>query len=191
MTRDFDTNLELFSFDPSGEAISEPVMLIVKDGTVLRTDVGKSCGCGVARVQDVVSAPGVPINVVENAIKGIGDTIPPLCRCGIDSTDEGDAGLGTEQQKAIIEQGFKLLEGDVNPQPEAGKDTIEESMRQLEHDQAEAELLLRQAKQEFEARKHEMTESEIQEVEAQLRIAKEALHYLKEQNDTFRKLVTE
>ena len=32
MTRDFDTNLGLFSFDPNGEAISEPVMLIVKDG---------------------------------------------------------------------------------------------------------------------------------------------------------------
>ena len=161
------------------------------DGAVSLPDDSKSCGCGVAGVQGIVNAPGVPIDVIKDAIREIPDTIAPQCRCGIDSTDEGDAGLSTEQQKAIIEQGFKLLEGDVNPQPEAGEDTIEESMRQLEHDQAEAELLLRQAEQEFEARKHEMTESEIQEVEAQLRIAKEALHYLKEQNDTFRKLVTE
>ena len=113
-------------------------------------------------------------------------TIAPQCRCGIDSMDEGDVGVSTEQRKAILEQGLKPLEGDANPRPE-----IEELMRQVERDQADAELLLKQAEQEFEARKHEMTESEVQEVEAQFRIAKEALRYLKEQNDTFRKLVTE
>ena len=161
------------------------------DGAVSLPDDGKLCGCGISRVQGIVSAPGVPINVIEDAIRGIPYTIAPQCRCGIDSTDEGEAGLSTEQRKAILEQGLKLLDRGANPQPEAGEDTIEESMLQLERDQAEAELLLKQAEQDFEARKHEMTESEIQEVEAQLRIAKEALHYLKEQNDTFRKLVTE
>ena len=31
-TRDIDTNLGRFSFDPNGEAIHEPVVLIVRDG---------------------------------------------------------------------------------------------------------------------------------------------------------------
>ncbi len=32
MIKDFDTNMGLFSFDPNGEAIHEPVILVVKDG---------------------------------------------------------------------------------------------------------------------------------------------------------------
>ena len=121
MTRDFDTNLGLFSFDPDGEVIFEPVIPIVKDSTVLRMDVGKLSGRGVARVQGIVSASGMSINVITDAIRGIPDTIAPQCRCGIDSTDEGDAGPSTERQKAILEQGLKLLERDANPQPDAGE----------------------------------------------------------------------
>ena len=114
MTRDFDTNLGLFSFDPDGEVIFEPVIPIVKDSTVLRMDVDKSCGCNVARVQGIVSAPGVPINVITDAIKEMRDTtIVPQCECGIDSE---------ERQKAIIKKGFKLLEGAVD---RAGEPTVQ------------------------------------------------------------------
>lgn len=68
------------------------------------------------------------------------------------------------------------------------KHTIEESMIELEYNQAKAELLLNQAEQDFEARKHEMTESEIQQFEDRLRIAKDARRYLQEQTDIFMEL---
>ena len=32
MTKDFDTNLGSFSFDPNGEAVYEPVGLVFKNG---------------------------------------------------------------------------------------------------------------------------------------------------------------
>ena len=34
MVKDFDTNLGSFSFDANGEAIYEPVVLVVKDGSL-------------------------------------------------------------------------------------------------------------------------------------------------------------
>ena len=93
------------------------------DGTVLLPDEGKSCSCGVAAVQTPIYPPGVPIEVIEHAFKDMPDTVlVPLCQCGIDRTDEGDAGLSMKQRKAILEQGLKLLEGDAKPQPEAGED---------------------------------------------------------------------
>ena len=38
MTKDFDTNLGSFSFDPDGEAVYEPVVLMVKDGALTLFD---------------------------------------------------------------------------------------------------------------------------------------------------------
>ncbi len=38
ITKDFDTNLGRFSFNPNGEAIYEPVVLVVKDGTLTLFD---------------------------------------------------------------------------------------------------------------------------------------------------------
>ena len=38
MTKDFDTNLGRFSFDPNGEAVYEPVVLVVKDGALTLFD---------------------------------------------------------------------------------------------------------------------------------------------------------
>ncbi len=38
MTKGFDTNLGRFSFDPNGEAVYEPVVLMVKDGTLTLYD---------------------------------------------------------------------------------------------------------------------------------------------------------
>lgn len=84
------------------------------DGAVSTPDDGKSCGCNVAWVQDIVSPPGVPINVITDAIKEMRDTtIVPQCGCGIDSE---------ERQKAIIKKGVKLLEGDAD---HAGEPTVQ------------------------------------------------------------------
>ena len=41
MTKDFDTNLGSFSFDPDGEAVYEPVVLVAKDGTLTLFDGGR------------------------------------------------------------------------------------------------------------------------------------------------------
>ena len=84
------------------------------DGAVSTPDDGKSCGCGAAWVQGIVSSPGVPINVITDAIKEMPDTIiAPQCGCGIDSA---------ERQKAIIEKALKLLGGDAE---RAGEPTVQ------------------------------------------------------------------
>lgn len=81
----------------------------------------QSCGCGVKGAQTGEYPPGVSIDVIEDAIRGMTDMIAPQCRCGLDIKDEDDAGLDTEQRKAILEQGLQLLDRDANLQPEAGE----------------------------------------------------------------------
>ena len=55
--------------------------------------------------------------------------------------------------------------------------------------QVDAENRLKQVEEEFELKKPTMSQSEIEEFEIQLRIAKEALRYLKEQTEEFKRLV--
>lgn len=82
------------------------------DGTVLLPAAGESCGCGVAGVPGILSAPGVPREFIEGAIRGMPGMIAPQCGCGVDRA---------ERRKAILEQGLKLLDRDTDPQPEAGE----------------------------------------------------------------------
>jgi len=68
-------------------------------------------------------------------------------------------------------------------------ETLEETLRLIDVNQVDAEARLTQVEEQFELKKPTMSQSEIEEFELQLRIAKEAFRYLKEQNEEFRRLI--
>ena len=68
-------------------------------------------------------------------------------------------------------------------------ETLEKTLSLIDVNQADAEARLTQVEEQFELKKPTMSQSEIEEFELHLRIAKEAFRYLKEQTEEFKRLI--
>ncbi len=77
---------------------------------------------------------------------------------------------------------------DTTPVPESSQ-WLDSLTSSIDVTQEDAEDRLKQVEEDFELKKSTMSQSEIEEFELQLRIAKEALRYLKEQTEEFKRLV--
>ena len=86
------------------------------------------------------------------------------------------------------EPGHAEIIDDATPVPESSE-WLDSLTSSIDVTQGDAEDRLKQVEEDFELKKSTMSQSEIEEFELQLRIAKEALRYLKEQTEEFKRLV--